>query len=126
MAVLFEQIDGWFRPRFVCDACQQPITDVHNAMVLYEEPKDEDDTSLTRVWHSHKNEGCQGKARCAAGHQHDSGMWDELKFHIVMLAVDVGMFPKDFAEDYDYLLRTDRVPPPPEADDEEEAGEEEE
>jgi hypothetical protein len=113
MAVLFEQVDGWFRPRFVCDACQQPITDVHNAMVLYEEPTADDDTSLTRIWHAHKSEVCQSKARVAAGHEDGNGMWDELGNHIVMLAVDVGMFPAGFADRYDYLLRTDRVPPPP-------------
>jgi hypothetical protein len=102
MAIFFEQVDGWFRPRLVCDACQQPITEIAD-----------DDTSLTRVWHVHKSEVCQANGCRAAGHDGRNGMWDELANHIVMLAVDVGLFPAVFADQYEYLLRTDRVPAPP-------------
>ena len=39
MAEIFEQIDGWCRPRIICDACQQPINNFRSAMVVYEEIK---------------------------------------------------------------------------------------
>jgi len=114
MAVVFEQVEGWFRPRFICDACQQPITDVANAMVLYEDPADDEESSLTRAVHAHKSDECQMKAAKMARHDGDIGMWDELANHIVMLAVDVGMFPTDFNEQYAYLRAKGMVPPPPE------------
>ncbi len=49
MAEIFEQIDGWCRPRIICDACQQPINNFRGAMVVYEEASGEDEPELTRV-----------------------------------------------------------------------------
>lgn len=112
MAVIFEQIEGWFRPRFICDGCQQPITDIRNAMVVYEEPTAGEVTSITPVLHCHKEDLCQMQTRRKGGHQGWSGMWDELANHLVMLAADTGLFPTEFRKQYKHLQSRGRVPPP--------------
>jgi hypothetical protein len=112
MAIVFEHKDGWFRPRFICDACQQPISDIRDAMAIYAEPKDSS-PAILQVLHAHKHDACQISARQMVGHSNLGGSWDELANHIVMLATDTGFFPNDFAEQYQRLLNRGRVPPPP-------------
>src|SRR5262249_32075141 len=84
VAIVFEQIRGWFRPRIICDSCEQPISDVNNAMVVYEEPREGQDATTTRVLDSHKEGGCQPRVRAAVGQRGYIGMWDELANHLVM------------------------------------------
>lgn len=112
MTVVFEKMDDWYSPRTICDACQQPITDIHNAMAVYEESAPDDDAVLTRVFHAHKDDECQASVRQSAAHKDANGMWEEMSRHLVMVAVNMGMFPIDFAKRYDSLLARGRVPPP--------------
>ncbi len=111
MPTIFENTRSWYRPRIICDKCEQPITEVRQAMVLYGQPDDPEIT--TTVLYSHKEESCQNWVRKKAGHPANGGSWDELMDHLVMLAADSGFFPDDFAQRYEDLLRRDMVPPPP-------------
>jgi hypothetical protein len=114
MAMIFEKTnDGSCRPRLICDACQRPIADWRTAMVLYGQPPPGEDALLTEVRHAHKNDPCQEQVRRAVGHADWNGTWDELINHLVMLAVDVGIFPSKFNERYDYFLAKGMFPPAP-------------
>jgi hypothetical protein len=103
MGGIYEHKDGLARPRIVCDACDGPIRDFHDGIVFIEEPPVEQEADQTRARHSHKKQACQMKVRASVGHQDVNGMCEELGSYLVMIALDVGLFPADFQERFDSL-----------------------
>jgi hypothetical protein len=114
MSVMYEHIDGLTRARIICDACEKPIRDIHDGIVLIEEPAVGEDVDLTGARHSHKRPECQAKVRASVGHKHVNGMCDDLGTFLVRIAADVGMYPADFQERFETLLRWGEVTAPPE------------
>lgn len=116
MAVIYEHIDDQSRPRIICDACDGPIRNVHEGIVLIEEPAVDQDADQTRAMHSHKNLRCQEKVRAALGQPNLNGMCLELSDHLVLMAQVIGLYPADFQDRFNFLLEMGMVDPPPPAD----------
>src|SRR5690349_8682656 len=113
MGIIFEQNNGRYRPRLICDRCTQPIRDVRDALVIYQDPGTDNGNTWSGVFYSHKNPDCQANVRQKAGHMSDNDMWDELSTFLVMLSADVGLFPNGFQDDFDCLQAKGMVPPAP-------------
>jgi hypothetical protein len=111
--IVFETKNGTCRPRILCDACNKPITDIHMAMVVYEQATPDEDNTLAEIRHCHKDEVCQGKTRKLLGHSGWIGPWQEMSAHLIMLAADMSLYPKEIAEYYEDLRERGMVPDPP-------------
>ena len=109
MAENFEHIDGFYRPLFICDACQQPITDFRNAKVIYESPSD-DVQDLTNVLHCHKKDSCEAAVLVMAKQKGLNGFWQELHYHLILLAASAGMSLDDLTHAYKHLSQRSLIP----------------
>jgi hypothetical protein len=113
MPILFEERDEWFRPRFVCDSCEQPIGESRRGKAFYE-LLTEPGNRLTRVVFCHANPACERKARAMLNQPVDGpGFCLTLAESLILLAADVGWTPADFAFWYNYMAERGMVPPPP-------------
>ncbi len=112
MAEILQQLGGVSVPRIICDHCQQPITDVHKGLVIFERPPEGDEATITRVFHTHKSLDCQAPVWAMAGESHCSGMSLELSAHLAMLSAMCGLFPARMQSVYRHLLSAGWVLPP--------------
>src|SRR4051812_4779123 len=110
MALVFETVDSWSRPRVICDECEQPVGDGHG-MAVYEDVPDGQASGVGRTLHCHKEMACQARARRRVGHTDPMGPWDELADHFLMALAGAGVLFEDLADRWDWLARRGMLPP---------------
>lgn len=104
MAELLQQQGGMFCPRIICDWCQQPITDIHEGLAIYERLPEGQEATLTRVFHTHKRMDCQASVWAMAGEPSCCGLSLELSDHLVAMVAMCGLDPGEVPSVYHDLL----------------------
>jgi hypothetical protein len=88
--ILIKQIDGRSCPLIICDACNEPITNIKMGIVRYKSGGGDGD--ISEVQHSHKTT-CD-KALSGVEGKHS---WQDLSHHLFLLLTNSGMPSSEIA-----------------------------